>query len=134
LGLLPTLLWYVKRYTEQTHIRVIMKHTGLDQRVAPDLEIAVYRLVQEGLTNVARHADVPDVAIWLWRTADSIGVRIQDHGRGFTPDQVLAAHTSSGLAGMIERVRLLGGQLTIESAPGQGARLTAELPLGARLE
>jgi PAS domain S-box-containing protein len=134
LGLLPTLLWHVKRYIEQTHIQVTMKHTGLDQRVAPDVEIAVYRLVQEGLTNVARHADVTDVAIWLWRTADSIGVRIKDQGRGFTPKEVLAAHTSSGLAGMIERVRLLGGQLTIESAPGQGTRLTAELPIGIRLE
>jgi PAS domain S-box-containing protein len=130
LGLLPTLLWHVKRYTEQTQIQVAMKHTGLDQRLAPDVEIAVYRLVQEGLTNVARHADVRDVAIWLWRTADSVGVRIKDQGRGFTPKEVLAAHTSSGLAGMIERVRLLGGQLTIESAPGQGTRLTAELPLG----
>jgi signal transduction histidine kinase len=131
LGLLPTLLWHVKRYTEQTQIQVSMKHTGLDLRAAPDVEIAVYRLVQEGLTNVARHADVSDVEIWLWRTADSIGVRIKDQGRGFIPEQVLAAHTSSGLAGMIERVRLLGGQLTIESAPGQGTRLTAELPLEA---
>jgi signal transduction histidine kinase len=134
LGLLPTLLWFVKRYTEQTQIQVTMKHTGLDQRAAPDVEIAVYRLVQEGLTNVARHANVPNVAIWLWRTADSIGVRIKDQGRGFTPEEVLAAHTSSGLSGMIERVRLLGGQLTIESAPGQGTRLTAELPLGAGYE
>lgn len=134
LGLLPTLLWYVKRYTEQTQIQVTVKHTGLDQRAPPEVEIAVYRLVQEGLTNVARHADVPDAAIWLWRTADSIGVRIKDQGRGFTPEEVLAAHTSSGLAGMIERVRLLGGQLTIESAPSQGTHLTAELPLGTRLE
>jgi PAS domain S-box-containing protein len=134
LGLLPTLLWHIKRYTKQTQIQVTMKHTGLDQRAPPDVEIAVYRLVQEGLTNVARHADVPDAAIWLWRTADSIGVRIMDQGCGFTPKEVLAAHTSSGLAGMIERVRLLGGQLTIESAIGQGTRLTAELPLGDPLE
>jgi signal transduction histidine kinase len=129
LGLLPTLLWHIKRYTQQTQIQVTMKHTGLDQRVAPEVEIAVYRIVQEGLTNVARHASVHEVAIWLWRTSDSIGVRIQDQGNGFAPKDVLAAHTSSGLAGMVERVRLLGGQLTIESAPGQGTRLTAELPL-----
>jgi signal transduction histidine kinase len=134
LGLLPTLLWYIKRYTEQTHIQVIMKHTGLDQRAAPEVEIAVYRLVQEGLTNVARHADVHEVAIWLWRTVDSFGVQIKDQGRGFIPKEVLAAHTSSGLAGMIERVRLLGGQLTIEAIPGHGTCLTAELPLGAALE
>jgi signal transduction histidine kinase len=130
LGLRPTLLWHVKRYTQQTQIRVTMKHSGLDQRAAAEVEIAVYRIVQEALTNVARHAGVDHVAVWLWRTADSIGVRIEDQGRGFTPEVALAAHSSSGLAGMVERVRLLGGQLTIEAAPGQGTRLTAELPLG----
>ncbi len=133
LGLLPTLLWYIKRYMEQTEIQVTLKHTGLEQRVASDLEIAVYRIVQEGLTNVARHAGVREVTIRLWRTEEFIGVRIEDQGRGFVPEQVLTAYTSSGLAGMVERVRLLGGQLTIESAPGQGTRLMAELPLGDSL-
>ena len=133
LGLLPTLLWYIKRYMQQTEIQVTLKHTGLEQRVASDLEIAVYRIVQEGLTNVARHAGVREVTIRLWRTQEFIGVRIEDQGRGFVPEQVLTAYTSSGLAGMVERVRLLGGQLTIESAPGQGTRLIAELSLGDSL-
>ena len=134
LGLLPTLLWHVKRFTAQTQIQVLMKHTGMERRFASDVEIAVYRIVQEGLTNVVRHASVREVSVWLWCTEEHIGVRMEDHGRGFKPEEVLAAHTSSGLAGMTERVRLLGGQLTIESAPGQGTRLTAELPLGAPLE
>lgn len=94
----------------------------------------MYRIVQEGLTNVARHAGVREVRLWLWRTEDQIGVQIEDQGHGFTPEDVLAAHTSSGLAGMVERVRFLGGQLTLESAPGLGTRLTAELPLSALLE
>jgi signal transduction histidine kinase len=131
LGLLPTLLWHVKRYTAQTQIQVILKHSGLEQRVTPDVEIAVYRIVQEGLTNVARHAGVCEVRVWLWRTEDQIGVQIEDQGHGFTPEEVLAAHTSSGLAGMVERARLLGGLLTIEATPGLGTRLTAELPLAA---
>lgn len=131
LGLLPTLLWHVKRYTAQTQIQVILKHSGLEQRVTPDVEIAVYRIVQEGLTNVARHAGVREVRVWLWRTEDQIGAQIEDQGHGFTPEQVLAAHTSSGLAGMVERARLLGGLLTIEANPGLGTRLTAELPLAA---
>jgi signal transduction histidine kinase/FixJ family two-component response regulator len=130
LGLLPTILWYTKRYMQQTEIQVTLKHTGLEQRVASDLEIAVYRIVQEGLTNVARHSGVHEVTIRLWRTQEFIGVRIEDQGHGFLPEQVLTAYTSSGLAGMVERVRLLRGQLTIESAPGQGTRLIAELPLG----
>jgi protein-histidine pros-kinase len=83
------------------------------------------------LTNVARHAAVREVRVWLWRTEDQIGVQIEDQGQGFAPEDVLAAHTSSGLAGMVERVRFLGGLLTIESALGQGTRLAAELPLSA---
>jgi PAS domain S-box-containing protein len=134
LGLLPTLLWYIKRYTAQTEIQVLMKHTGLEQRLASDVEIAVYRIVQEGLTNVARHAGVREVALWIWRREDTIRLQIEDQGRGFMPEQVLTAHASSGLVGMVERVRLLGGQLTIESTPGQGTLLAAELPLGAALE
>jgi signal transduction histidine kinase len=134
LGLLPTLLWHVKRYAAQTQIQVILKHSGLEQRVTPDVEIAVYRIVQEGLTNVARHAGVREVRVWLWRTEDQIGVQIEDQGHGFTPEEVLAAHTSSGLVGMVERVRLLGGLLTIESALALGTRLTIELPLAAPLE
>jgi signal transduction histidine kinase/DNA-binding response OmpR family regulator len=134
LGLLPTLLWYIKRYTAQTEVNVALKHTGLEQRVAPEIEIAIYRIVQEGLTNVARHAGVRDVAVWLWRTEDSIGARIEDRGRGFVPEPIIGAHTTSGLAGMAERARLLGGQLTIETSHHQGTRLTVDLPLGAVLE
>jgi len=85
------------------------------------------------LTNVARHAGLREVTIRLWRTEEFIGVRIEDQGRGFVPEQMLTAYSSSGLAGMVERVRLLGGQLTIESAIGQGTRLIAELPLGDSL-
>jgi signal transduction histidine kinase len=131
LGLLPALLWYIKRYTAQTSINVNLRHSGLEQSPAPEVATAVFRIVQEALTNVARYAGVGEVAVWLWRTAERIGVQIEDRGRGFLPDQVMAAHASSGLAGMTERVRLLGGQFRVESAPGAGARLTADLPLNA---
>jgi signal transduction histidine kinase/DNA-binding response OmpR family regulator len=134
LGLLPTLLWHVKRYTAQTQIQVILKHSGLERRVDSDVEIAVYRIFQEGLTNVARHASTRELWARIWRTEEHIGVQIEDHGCGFAPEEVLATHTSSGLAGMVERARLLGGQLTIEAAPGRGTRLTAELPISAPLE
>jgi signal transduction histidine kinase len=131
LGLLPALLWYIKRYTAQTAVHVRLSHSGLEQSPASEVATAIFRIVQEGLTNVARHAGVREVALWLWRTEKSIGVQIEDQGRGFSPDQALAAHASSGLAGMTERARLLGGRLTVESAPGAGVRLTAALPLSA---
>ncbi len=130
LGLLPTLRWYFDRYTSQTGIQVAFKHSGLDQqRFGNDVEVAVYRMVQEALTNTARYAETREVVVRLWVSRAMIGVQIADEGRGFDPGVALASHTSSGLAGMQERLRLLGGELAIDAAPGQGSCLSVELPL-----
>jgi signal transduction histidine kinase len=130
LGLLSALLWHFERYTAQTKVRVNFKHLGLERRrFAPEIETAAYRIVQEALTNVARHAGVSEVNVKIWSNAATLCVQIEDQGRGFNPQAALAASASSGVAGMRERARLLGGELMIESAPGAGACLTAELPL-----
>ncbi len=130
LGLLSTLRWHIDRYMAQTGIRVIFKHSGLDQRrFAADIEIAVYRMVQEGLTNVARYAETSEVVVRVWATDAILGVQIEDQGRGFDVVSALAKHSSIRLSGMRERMLLLGGNLRIQSAPGQGSRLTVELPL-----
>lgn len=130
LGLLSTLRWHIDRYMSQTGIQVIFKHSGLDQRrFAADIEIAVYRMVQEGLTNVVRYAETPEVVVRVWATDEVLGVQTEDQGRGFDPVSALAKHSSIGLSGMRERMLLLGGDLHIQSAPGQGSRLAVELPL-----
>jgi PAS domain S-box-containing protein len=129
LGLLPALLWHFERYTAQSNVRVNLEHTGLERRFPPAVETAAYRIVQEALTNVARHAGVSEVTVRVWAQEGTLGVQIRDEGSGFDPDVVLAGETSCGLAGMRERVTLLGGQLVLDSAPGAGTRLTAELPL-----
>jgi PAS domain S-box-containing protein len=134
LGLLPALQWLVRRYIAQTRIQVTVKHTGLERRVAPSVEIAIYRIVQEALTNVARHAGVQEATVRLWIGGGVLGVQIEDQGCGFDPDAVLSARNSWGLAGVYERAMLLGGHVIIESAPECGTRLTAELPLGIPLE
>jgi PAS domain S-box-containing protein len=135
LGLLPTLLWHFDRYTTQTHVRMTFKHTGLEgRRFAPEVETAAYRIVQEALTNVARHAGVSEVAVRLWADQETLGVQIEDQGTGFDPEAALAAGTTTGLAGMRERAVLLGGQLTVESVPGAGTRVTAQWPLGDPIE
>jgi signal transduction histidine kinase len=135
LGLLPSLLWHFGRYTAQTNVQVTFKHTGLEgRRFAPEIETAVYRIAQEGLTNVARHAGVSEATVRLWADRDRLGVQIEDRGAGFDPEAALAAGSTSGLAGMRERATLLGGQLTVESAPGTGTRLTAEVPLSGQIE
>jgi PAS domain S-box-containing protein len=130
LGLLPTLAWHFKRYTEQTNIQVDFKYVGPERRLGPEIEMAAYRIVQEALTNVARYAQVSEVTVQVWVDPNSLRLQIEDVGIGFDLEAALAARTSSGLAGMYERVALLGGQLTIVSAPGAGASLMAEFPLG----
>jgi signal transduction histidine kinase len=131
LGLLPALLWLFERYTAQTQIEVAFEHEGLDGRFSPESETAAFRIVQEALTNVARHSGEKRVTVRVWRTAGTptLGVQVQDRGRGFDADRAIAAGRSSGLTGMRERALALGGRLTVEAAPGSGARLSAELPL-----
>jgi PAS domain S-box-containing protein len=129
LGLLPALLWHCGRYTDQTGIHVDFRHTKLEgRRFGPKIETAAYRIVQEALTNVARHAGVDEVTVRLWAEPDNVNVQIEDRGAGFDPEHAMMAEASSGLVGMRERAVLLGGELVIESVPGEGTRLTARLP------
>ncbi len=97
-----------------------------DARLSPDLESTVYRLVQEALNNVIKHADATDVRISMAEHGDALELIVQDDGRGFDVEQ---APQRFGLIGMRERVLLAGGNLEIESEPGRGTRLTATLPL-----
>jgi signal transduction histidine kinase len=128
LGLSPTLLWHFDRYTLSTGIRVHYEHSGIERRFPAEIETTAYRMIQEALTNVARHAGVSEATVRLWATPRSLCVQVTDFGRGFNraaPARVGAG----GLAGMEERITLLGGELAIESAPNAGTRLQAELPL-----
>jgi PAS domain S-box-containing protein len=127
LGLLPALLWHIEHYTLQTQVEVIFRHSGVEgRRFAPEVETAAYRIVQEGLTNVARHSEVEKVTVRVWTQQHLLTVQIEDEGKGFDVNQVV---DTSGLAGMRERSKLLGGQLLVESQIGGGARLTAELSI-----
>jgi signal transduction histidine kinase len=130
LGLLPALIWHLERYTNQTAIQVKFQHSGIERRrLAPAVETAAYRIVQEALTNVARYAQVKEVSVRLWREVDRLHLEVVDQGVGFDPQAVLAAARSNGVTGMSERAALIGGQFKIESTRGVGTRLTATLPL-----
>ena len=130
-GVLTALSWLFGRYTAQTGITVAFKQRALQQRFTAEQETAMYRIVQEALTNVARHADVGSVNVDAWADGDILGVSITDQGAGFDVDAVLANGMTGGLAGLRERAMLLGGRLTVESKPGAGTRLIAELPLSS---
>ena len=135
LGLLPTLLWHLERYTAQTNVHVAFNHIGLEgQRFTSDVETAVYRISQEALTNIARYADVSKADMNIWADESTLTVKIEDKGVGFDSESVGGATFSGGVIGMRERAVLLNGQLTIESAPGAGTCLTATFPLAGQFE
>src|SRR6185436_8633347 len=130
LGLLPTLLWHIEHYTAQTRVRVNFKHSGLEKRrFAPEVETAAYRLVQEALTNVARHAQAAEATVRISTHRQTLLIEIEDNGRGFDVESVMMAGETTGFAGMRERVVLLEGQFTVESQPGAGTRLIVELSI-----
>ena len=113
---------------------MLFQHSPMETRLPSPLETAVYRIAQEALTNVARHAGVPEVTVRLWTDGENLGVQVEDKGAGFDAVKALAARNSSGVSGMRERALLLGGEFTMETAPGSGTRLTVELPLSRGVE
>jgi len=132
LGLVPALLGLFERYTAQTRVRVTFEHAGVEgRRFVPTVETAVYRIAQESLTNVVRHSGATEATVRLWCTDSMLGVQVEDAGAGFDP-RAAAIAQSSGLSGMHERAASLGGNLTIDSSPGAGTRVTCELPADPR--
>jgi PAS domain S-box-containing protein len=135
LGLLPALLWLFERYTAQTRIEVRFEHRGVGRRLyPPEVETAAYRIVQEAINNVARHAQVNEATVRVWLDNDLLSIQVQDKGVGFHPETVRTSRASSGLSGMQERAVLLDGCLTVTSQPGVGTCVTAELPTQAAEE
>ena len=129
LGLLPTLLWHFKRYTDVTGIKVLFQHAGIENKRFPmEIETATYRIIQEALTNVARHASADQVMVWVVDDSQGLNIQIMDDGEGFDYSSTLLSGKASGLVGIRERAELLGGSLTVQSDPGQGTRLEVDFP------
>jgi signal transduction histidine kinase len=133
LGLLPALENLAKSVSLRTGLAVTVQ---CDQGSPLPLvvETAVYRIVQESLTNATKHARATQVTITLWRTADSLRCTIADDGRGFDVAATLARHGTErglGLPGILERLAALGGALHVASAPGAGTRLRIIIPVEA---
>jgi len=127
LGLLSALLRHFRHYTSQTQVTVDFRHDGLEgRRFAPELETAAFRIVQEALTNIARHSEAEEAIVRIWAAPKTLMIEIEDNGKGFDTEAAFAAHQSSGLAGMRERALLSGGNFRVESGSTTGTRLTAE--------
>jgi signal transduction histidine kinase len=134
----PGIARYLKEYERRHGIIADLRVMGLDNvRLLPAVETAIFRIVQEALTNVARHAEASGVSVLLETRKDQLVVVIEDDGVGFEAEQVLRAPLQErlGLAGMAERAALVGGSISIESKPGMGTTVFLSVPLsGNRVE
>jgi signal transduction histidine kinase len=126
-GLEPALERLAQSFAEQTGIAVDVESALADERLGPEVETALYRIVQEALTNVVKHAQASRVSVLLARRPGSVVAVIEDDGRGFDPR--VTRDDGIGLVGMSERMTLLDGHLAVESTPGTGTTVRAEVPL-----
>jgi signal transduction histidine kinase len=129
LGLLPALLWHLENYSNQTGVSVDFRHKGLGCRLRAELETAAYRIIQEALTNVAKHARAKEAIVLVWIDGDNLCLQIEDRGSGFEPGTSHPDHPTSGLSGMRERAVTLGGKFRLESSPEDGTVIFVVLPL-----
>ncbi|MHC1765728.1 MAG: sensor histidine kinase [Verrucomicrobiia bacterium] len=136
LGLIPALHSFLTDFTKRTGIRIHLTAFTSDRSDQLDSakRTAFFRLAQEALTNVARHAHASYVKFTVQRLAGAIGMEVTDNGRGFQVDRVLIAKGNNrlGVLGMRERVQMVGGQFELESTPGMGTTIRAKIPIGKR--
>ncbi|MDX1616938.1 MAG: GAF domain-containing sensor histidine kinase, partial [Candidatus Promineifilaceae bacterium] len=133
LGLVPTLHWYADTQTERFGIQIKLNVENLHDRLPQRVETTVYRVIQEALTNVVRHAGAERVTIDLARRDGWLTGTIRDDGCGFNPTALQASGDRAmrvGLLGMRERVRSLRGTVDIQSEPGDGTTVQLKIPLG----
>ncbi len=132
LGLVPAMQWYAERFRERSGVTLDLDTSAAAQRYPQAVEVALYRVLQESLTNVSRHAEARHVSVRLASDAHTIRMEIEDDGRGFDPQSLRRSTASDrgiGVLGMRERVATYGGAFEIESTPGNGTVVRLAIPL-----
>ena len=132
LGLIPALHSFVKLFSKRTRIHVHLKVFAGVEQLPGNQRTILYRVAQEALTNVSRHAHASRVEVSIQKVAEGICLKIADNGKSFEVERVLNARGTKrlGLLGMRERVEMVGGRFTVESVPGTGTTISALIPLG----
>jgi two-component system sensor histidine kinase UhpB len=131
IGLVGALRQLVARHAERTGVRASFNAAPIDVRAPAEIETACFRIAQEALSNVARHAHARHVEVTLTGQDAALELTVRDDGVGFNVERL---RTGLGLVGMSERAQLVGGRLDIDSAPGEGTTLRARFPLPSLLE
>jgi signal transduction histidine kinase len=124
LGLVPALEWQGREVSRRGEMEVDVRSENVSSQLSDDLKVCVYRLVQEALNNAARHSGAKHATVSVVQNADKIRVEVTDDGKGFLAERV----RGMGILGMEERVKRLGGTCAIQSMPGKGTTVSAELP------
>jgi len=125
LGLVSALEWYAREVSRSSNTEVEVKAENVSETLPDSLMVCIYRVVQEAVNNARRHAHAKNVTVEVKQTDTVVQVQIRDDGSGFDGNRIRGI----GLLGMDERVKRLGGTLTIDSTPGAGTTIRAELPL-----
>jgi two-component system, NarL family, sensor kinase len=136
LGLSSAVKWYLAGFTSRTGIQMETDIPSDIQRLSPDAEVAIFRVLQESLTNVHRYAESPKAVVRMDVTADQIKLEIQDFGKGVQSSRSSSpngsvARLGVGIQGMTERMRQLGGKLEMTSSPNKGTLVSATIPLSS---
>jgi signal transduction histidine kinase len=132
LGLAAAVRWWIARHLTPAGITAHVEVENLEDRLPPTIEIPVFRVVQEALTNVLRHSGAKALLVQMSRERGLLSVDVEDDGRGFSPSDVAKPSESGqglGLLGMRERIEILGGSLTLDSTPGAGTHLSFTVPI-----
>jgi signal transduction histidine kinase len=129
-GLLAAMEWQLGEFQKRAGIETQWASNASEATLSGDAAAAVFRVFQESLTNIARHAQATRVTVTVTVGREALAFEVADNGRGITPQEMRSAK-SLGLAGMRERLRLLGGELQLAGQPGQGTRLSVRVPLPA---
>ena len=133
LGLVPAIRWYARTSLEGIGVNVVVKAPRIPLELSPAITTTLFRIVQEAVNNIVRHAGARSVTIVLGSNGDSVNLRVEDDGRGFDPSTASRDAVELqrlGLLGIRERTELIGGEVQIESAPERGTRLNVSIPLG----
>jgi signal transduction histidine kinase len=132
LGLTKTIEAMIKKAAEARNLRLTLELDRIDGLFPPEAEINIFRILQESINNVVKHAEASEARVAIRKDTNLVEITIQDNGKGFVPGAVstdAGTRRGFGLMGMAERARLLGGSYNLSSIPGQGTAMTIMVAL-----